>query len=110
MDFQGPSYCVIFFCCTHILTIIPPFLSSSNILVDGKFNARLTDFGLAKAIEESTETPTGSQINHLLTPEQRTLSEAYMAPENEISMEADMYSFGVVSIRVYQGSVFLWFF
>ncbi len=70
----------------------------SNILLDGKGNAYLTDFGIAKMVEASVEL-TGAGI--LGTP-------AYMSPEQcrggkEITPASDQYALGVVLYEMVTG-------
>ncbi|XP_065877112.1 probable serine/threonine-protein kinase PBL3 isoform X2 [Euphorbia lathyris] len=71
---------------------------SSNILLDSEFNAKLSDFGLAKA------GPTGDRT-HVST---RVLgTEGYTAPEylatGKLTARCDVYSFGVVLLELLTG-------
>ncbi|XVF54278.1 hypothetical protein PTKIN_Ptkin05aG0168000 [Pterospermum kingtungense] len=71
---------------------------TSNILLDSEFNAKLSDFGLAKA------GPTGDH-SHVST---RVLgTQGYAAPEyiatGRLTARCDVYSFGVVLLELLSG-------
>jgi serine/threonine protein kinase len=72
-------------------------IKSSNILLDSDFNARVSDFGLAKF------TPDG--ITHLTTRAAGTFG--YIAPEyalyGQLTERSDVYSFGVVLLELISG-------
>ncbi|GLJ31997.1 hypothetical protein SUGI_0644280 [Cryptomeria japonica] len=71
----------------------------SNVMLDGEFNARLGDFGLARFIEHDDATP---DVTTRLagTP-------GYMAPEcsytGKATAESDVFSFGIVLLEVATG-------
>ncbi|KAM3395766.1 hypothetical protein P3S68_004772 [Capsicum galapagoense] len=73
------------------LDIKPP-----NILLDGKYNAKLSDFGLAKLIDRNQ-----GQVMTMMrgTP-------GYLAPEwlsGIITEKVDVYSFGIVILEILSG-------
>lgn len=73
---------------------------ASNILLDSEFNAKLSDFGLAKC------GPTGDQT-HVTTIVMGT--EGYAAPEyvrtGRLNVKCDVYSFGVVLFELITGRI-----
>ncbi|KAM7469698.1 hypothetical protein LguiA_007881 [Lonicera macranthoides] len=84
----------------HILcnpSIIHFDIKPQNILLDGDFNVKISDFGLAKLIDRDQ-----SQVLTVLkgTP-------GYLAPElfsgTNISVKADVFSFGIVILEIVFG-------
>ncbi|KAM0952939.1 putative protein kinase RLK-Pelle-RLCK-VIIa-2 family [Dioscorea sansibarensis] len=73
-------------------------VKASNVLLDSDFNAKLSDFGLAK------DGPTGDKT-HVSTQVMGT--HGYAAPEyvatGRLSAKADVYSFGVVLLELLSG-------
>uniref|UniRef100_A0A0R0G3T6 non-specific serine/threonine protein kinase n=1 Tax=Glycine max TaxID=3847 RepID=A0A0R0G3T6_SOYBN len=71
---------------------------TSNILLDSKYNAKLSDFGLAK------DGPTGDK-SHVSTRVMGTYG--YAAPEylatGHLTAKSDVYSFGVVLLEMLSG-------
>ncbi|XP_057865338.2 L-type lectin-domain containing receptor kinase IX.1-like [Cryptomeria japonica] len=71
----------------------------SNVMLDGEFNARLGDFGLARLVEHDDSNP--AVTTRLAgTP-------GYMAPEcsytGKATAESDVFSFGIVLLEVATG-------
>ncbi|CAH1430961.1 unnamed protein product [Lactuca virosa] len=73
-------------------------VKSSNILLDGEFNAKLSDFGLAKSGPVKGE-------SHVSTDIAGTYG--YMAPEyiatGRLYVKSDVYGFGVVMLEIITG-------
>ncbi|KAF8370041.1 hypothetical protein HHK36_031939 [Tetracentron sinense] len=81
---------------------IPPVIhrdiKSSNVLVDGNWNARLGDFGLA--LRGNVE-----DVRIRCTPPAGTLGyldPGYVAPEN-LSVKSDVFSFGILLLEIVSG-------
>jgi serine/threonine protein kinase len=76
---------------THGLGIIHRDLKPANVMIDGRGDARLTDFGLAGLAEDL-----GARTGVAGTP-------AYMAPEQlaggEITPRTDLYALGLIPLR-----------
>ncbi|KAI4344712.1 hypothetical protein L6164_011906 [Bauhinia variegata] len=72
-------------------------IKSSNILIDDKFNAKISDFGLAKLL--------GSGKSHITTRVMGTFG--YVAPEYAnsglLNEKSDVYSFGVLLLEAITG-------
>ncbi|KAI4334527.1 hypothetical protein L6164_019210 [Bauhinia variegata] len=71
---------------------------TSNVLLDSNYNAKLSDFGLAK------DGPTGDK-SHVSTRVMGTYG--YAAPEylatGHLTIKSDVYSFGVVTLEILSG-------
>ncbi|KAG7592849.1 Serine-threonine/tyrosine-protein kinase catalytic domain [Arabidopsis thaliana x Arabidopsis arenosa] len=82
----------------HDAQVIYRDFKASNILLDSEFNAKLSDFGLAKV------GPTGDRT-HVSTQVMGT--QGYAAPEyvatGRITAKSDVYSFGVVLLELLSG-------
>ncbi|XP_072960065.1 G-type lectin S-receptor-like serine/threonine-protein kinase SD2-5 [Typha angustifolia] len=71
-------------------------IKPGNILLDDNFNAKISDFGLAKLIDRDQ--------SHVMTKIRGT--RGYLAPEwltSSITEKADVYSFGVVVLEIVSG-------
>ncbi|OWM68372.1 hypothetical protein CDL15_Pgr004854 [Punica granatum] len=83
----------------HDQKVLHRNLKASNIMLDGEFNARLGDFGLARAIDN------GKTSYAELDSVPGTFG--YIAPEclhtGKASRESDIYGFGVVILEVICG-------
>ncbi|XP_062094309.1 wall-associated receptor kinase-like 20 [Humulus lupulus] len=89
---------------------VPPIyhrdVKSSNILLDDKLDAKVSDFGLSRLVEEkqSENNNTNSQTeeSHMFTCAQGTLG--YLDPEYyrnfQLTDKSDVYSFGVVLLEM----------
>ncbi|MGD9347680.1 MAG: protein kinase, partial [Candidatus Aminicenantes bacterium] len=83
----------------HRLGVVHRDLKPSNIMIDRDGNARIMDFGIARAVTGKGITGSGVMIG---TPE-------YMSPEQaegkEVDQSADLYSLGVILYEMVTGQL-----
>lgn len=74
------------------------FLQPTNILLGANFEAKLSDFGLSKVINEG-ESPVISEVRGTF---------GYMDPEyqsnHHVNPSSDVYSFGIVLLQILSGN------
>jgi serine/threonine-protein kinase len=77
----------------HAAGVIHRDLKASNVLVTSDGVAKLTDFGIARALDLTAITRTGSLVG---TP-------TYMAPEGMRDERSDLYALGVIAYELLAG-------
>ncbi|XP_043711390.1 protein LYK5 [Telopea speciosissima] len=83
----------------------PPYihkdLKSSNILLDGNFRAKITNFGLARTLEEENQEEGFQLTRHVVG------TQGYLAPEyienGVVTPKLDIFAFGVVMLELLSG-------
>jgi serine/threonine protein kinase len=81
-------------------TILHRDIKTRNVMMDGKLNGRLGDFGLARFCDRSSTYNTAHQSQQLIG------TQGYMAPEyldQGATVGTDVFSFGVMILVVATG-------
>ena len=85
---------------THGLNIVHRDIKPSNIFIDKHGNAKLLDFGIAKVVDTTSGTMTGSTLG----------TRIYMSPEQvkdpkRVGTPSDLYSLAVTFVHLLSGKV-----
>lgn len=83
----------------HAAGVVHRDVKPANVIVDENDRVKVTDFGIARAVGDSTLTATGSVLGtaHYISPEQ--------AAGGEVGPPADIYSLGIVLYETLTGSL-----
>jgi serine/threonine-protein kinase len=83
----------------HAAGVVHRDIKPANVIIGTDGRAKVTDFGIARAIGDSTLTATGSMLGtaHYLSPEQ--------AVGSPVTPASDIYSAGIVLYEMLTGSV-----
>ena len=83
----------------HAAGVVHRDVKPANVIVDDNDRVKVTDFGIARAVGDSTLTATGSVLGtaHYISPEQ--------AGGSEVGPPADIYSLGIVLYETLTGSL-----
>lgn len=88
----------------HENLVIHRDLKPGNILVDGKGNVKILDFGISKLLEEN-EDETAATLTHIGA---RLLTPRYAAPEqitqSNITTATDLYALGIIFYKLLSGA------
>ncbi|KAN0092693.1 Protein kinase-like domain containing protein, partial [Tylopilus felleus] len=91
----------------HSLSIVHGDLTSNNVLLDEKYNARLTDFGYASLVGETPEALAYLQASTLRSGTLRWAAPECILFNSEeefrCTTKSDIYSFGNLSLQVLSG-------
>lgn len=83
----------------HAAGIVHRDVKPANVIVDDDDGVKVTDFGIARAADESKLTMTGSVLGtaHYISPEQ--------ASGKELGPSSDIYSLGIVTFETLTGAL-----
>ena len=83
----------------HAAGIVHRDVKPANVIVDDNDVVKVTDFGIARAADDSKLTMTGSVLGtaHYISPEQ--------ASGKELAPSSDIYSLGIVTFEVMTGAL-----
>ncbi|MDP9067734.1 MAG: protein kinase [Actinomycetota bacterium] len=83
----------------HAAGVVHRDIKPANVIVDDSDKVKVTDFGIARAVGDSSLTATGSMLGtaHYISPEQ--------ASAGEVGPRSDIYSLGIVVYEMLTGTL-----